>query len=55
MCNLETSYPVHEFMLASVSVKQLEEPREKHMIYSLHEVGSQCALKMGEATIRISE
>ena len=42
-------------MLASVSAKQLEESPKKHMIYSLHEVGSQCVLKMREATIRILE
>jgi hypothetical protein len=42
-------------MLASVSAKQLEESPKKHVIYSLHEVRSLCVLKMGEATIRISE
>ena len=50
--SIETPWPVHVFILASICAKQLEESPKKHMILR---TPRSMVLEMGEATIRISE
>ena len=45
---------IYIYVCMYVCAKHLKESPKEHMIYSLHEVGSQCVLEMGEATIRAS-
>ena len=45
------AYPVHEFTLASICAKHLEESPKEHMIYSLHESMVSMCPEMSEATI----